>query len=134
MAGNSTLGTIRGKIQIDYDGAGVARAVSDQNKLKASGGSTSTALKTVSTAALGAGLAIAGGFAVAINAAADFEKGLSNIKAVTGATANEMEALRKKALQLGADTKFSAGEAAQAMEELAKAGISTTDILNGAAD
>lgn len=134
MATGNSLGTIRGKIQIDYDGAGVARAINDQDKLKRGGPSTAAGLNTVSNAALGAGLAIAGGFAVAVNSAAEFEKGLSNIKAVTGATTSEMEALRKKALQLGADTKFSAGEAAQAMEELAKAGISTTDILNGAAD
>jgi TP901 family phage tail tape measure protein len=131
---NSTLGVIRGRIIVDYDGAGVARANRDLDGLKRSGVGAQGALSTVSTAALGMGVAVAAGFAVAVNSASNFEKGLSNIKAVTGATTQEMEKLRQKALQLGKDTKFSAGEAAAAMEELAKAGISTTDILNGAAD
>jgi TP901 family phage tail tape measure protein len=132
--GNGSLGSIRGTIKIDYDGAGVARANRDMDNVGKKGVASGEAMRKASTLAIGAGLAIAGGFAVAINSAADFEKGLSNIRAVSGATAGEMEKIRAKALQLGADTKFSAGEAAQAMEELAKAGVSTADILNGAAD
>lgn len=132
--GGGSLGTIRGVIKIDYDSAGVARANRDLETTGKKGKATGEAMKKASTLMLGAGLAIAAGFAVAVNSAANFEKGLSNIKAVSGATADEMEKIRQKALKLGADTKFSAGEAAQAMEELAKAGVSTTDILNGAAD
>jgi TP901 family phage tail tape measure protein len=132
--GGGTLGTIRGVIKIDYDGAGIARANKDLDTVGKKGKSSGEAMNKAGTLMLGAGVAIAAGFAVAVNSAANFEKGLSNIKAVSGATAAQMEQIRSKALQLGADTKFSAGEAAQAMEELAKAGVSTTDILNGAAD
>jgi TP901 family phage tail tape measure protein len=67
-------------------------------------------------------------------AAANFEQRLSAIKAVSGATEGQMGKLSDKALQLGKDTQFSAGESAQAMEELIKAGLSVGDVLNGAAD
>ncbi|WP_220185023.1 phage tail tape measure protein [Thermoactinomyces daqus] len=83
-------------------------------------------------AALGvmsAGLAVA--FGSAVKKAADFEAQLSSIQAVTGASAQEMEQFRQLAIQMGAQTKFSATEAAQGIEELAKAGVSTSDILNG---
>jgi TP901 family phage tail tape measure protein len=79
------------------------------------------------------GAAIAG-LGVAVKTAADFEQGLANVGAVSGATSGQMEALRKKALQLGADTVFSATDAASAMEELVKAGLNVDDVLNGAAD
>lgn len=60
MAGNQTLGTIRGTIEIDYDGAGIVKAVNDTDRLKSAGErvdkSTSRVLKTfgsfVRTAAL----------------------------------------------------------------------------------
>jgi TP901 family phage tail tape measure protein len=45
-----------------------------------------------------------------------------------------MDQLRNKALQLGKDTSFSASEAASAIEELVKQGISVPDVMNGAAD
>lgn len=75
-----------------------------------------------------------GAFGIAVNAASKFESGLSAIRAVSGATAEEMELISAAALRIGKDTSFSASEAAQAMEELIKAGISVEDTLNGAAD
>ncbi len=88
-------------------------------------------------ALLGVGVAAAGavvtGLGVAITKAMEFEKQMSSIKAVTGATAEEMQSMSKTALQLGKDTSFSALEAAQGIEELAKGGVSATDIMDGAA-
>lgn len=76
------------------------------------------------------------GFVAAVgliaNSAATFEQQMSKVKAVSNSTATEMDKLSKAALQAGKDTSFSATEAAQAEEELAKAGISTADILGGA--
>ena len=66
-----------------------------------------------------------------IATAADFEAKMSNIKAVTGASAETMAQFDKAATKAGADTAFSASEAADAIGELAKAGVSTEDILNG---
>lgn len=132
--GSSTLGTIRGTIKIDYDGKGILKAEDDVEKLGKKSESTKGSLDKLSKGlALGAA-GIAGGFALATKVAVDFEKRLSAIKAVSGATTAEMEQLRAKALQLGADTKFSASESAQAMEELVKAGLSVQDVLGGAAD
>lgn len=129
------LGTARGVIEIDYTGKpAVDQATEDIEGIGKTGGKTDASLKKVGTAAGVTGLAIAGGFGLAIKAASDFEYGLDGIQAVSGATAGEMDAVRKKALQLGADTAFSAGEASTAMEELVKAGISIPDVLNGAAD
>lgn len=82
----------------------------------------------------GIGLIVTGLFGAGVKEAADFEKGVSAIGAVTGATGKELDSLRQKALQIGKDTAFSATEGASAIEELAKAGVSVTDILSGAAD
>lgn len=83
------------------------------------------------------GLGIVGGLMVAaagaaVYATAKFDKQMSEVKAVSGATADELGRLRQAALDAGAATVFSASEAAQAEAELAKAGVKTADILGGA--
>lgn len=70
-------------------------------------------------------------FGIAINSTADFEEQLSGLRAVAGATGGQLEELRAQALQAGADTVFSASEAAQAQTELAKAGVAVSDVLGG---
>lgn len=131
-----SLGTAKGEIIIDGSKAkqGVDEATGAIDNLGNKAGSKTAALGTLSTGLIGVGVAAVGGFAVAVNAAAGFEKELSGFKAVTGSTVEQMEAIRAKALQLGADSAFSAGEAAIAMTELGKAGVSVEGILNGAAD
>ena len=128
------IGTARGVIEMDYNGRGVTQAEADLQGLEKTGGRTGTSMNKVAKGMATGGLIIAAGLAVGVNAAANFEQRLSAIQAVSGATASEMDALSDKALQLGADTSFSAGESAQAMEELVKAGLSVEDVLNGAAD
>jgi TP901 family phage tail tape measure protein len=78
-----------------------------------------------------AGLAIAGMAGYAVKSAAQFEKAMSGVKAATHASAGEIDALRKAALQAGQDTQYSATEAAQAITELSKAGVATADVLGG---
>lgn len=134
MAEEYNLGTARGKIVVDSDTKGVKDAQTALDDVGKKGRNTQATLDKVAKGTAIAGAAIAGGLALAVKSAADFEKGLSNIKAVTGANDKQMEATRQKALQLGKDTQFSAGEAAAAIEELAKAGIKLPDVLNGAAD
>jgi TP901 family phage tail tape measure protein len=69
-----------------------------------------------------------------IAAAMDFDQTMSGVKAVTGATAQEFDALSASAMRIGKDTAFSAKEAASSIEMLAKNGLKVPDILNGAAD
>ena len=77
------------------------------------------------------GLALGGAFAVVATKAANFEQSMSFVQAATHETAQNMDALRQAALDAGQQTAFSATEAAGAIEELAKAGVSTQSILNG---
>lgn len=70
--------------------------------------------------------------AVAVVTAAKFDKQMSEVGAVAGATAEEFGQLRQAALDAGAATAFSASQAAEAEAELAKAGVKTSDILGGA--
>lgn len=67
--------------------------------------------------------------------ATDFEKSMSEVSAITGEVAGQagskFDALRQQAIQLGASTAFSAGEVANAMTEMAKAGWTSQDILDG---
>ena len=66
-----------------------------------------------------------------VSKAAEFEAKMSNIKAVTGESAETMKKFNDAAIKAGADTAFSAADAADAIGELAKAGVSTKDIPNG---
>ncbi|SBT64215.1 phage tail tape measure protein, TP901 family, core region [Micromonospora sediminicola] len=78
------------------------------------------------------GLVLAAGFGAAVAMAAKFDKQMSEVAAVSDATGKELDQLRQAALKAGADTAFSATEAAKAEAELAKAGLKTSDILGGA--
>lgn len=76
-------------------------------------------------------LPILGVGTAAVKIAADFDESMSQVRAVSGASGKDFDALREKAIDLGADTAFSAKEVADAMTEMAKAGWSTQDILDG---
>jgi TP901 family phage tail tape measure protein len=91
-------------------------------------------LTTLGNAAGKFGLVAAAGVGVAIAAAANFEQAMSKVQAATHETAANMDLLRDAAIEAGARTVFSATEAAAAIENLAKAGVSTTDILAGGLD
>jgi TP901 family phage tail tape measure protein len=67
----------------------------------------------------------------AVKTAADFDFAMAQVAAVSGATGDELDALREKAREMGAKTKFSASEAAEAMNYMAMAGWKTTDMLDG---
>lgn len=75
--------------------------------------------------------AAAAGLAASVNAAADFETTLNRFSAVTGIAGEDLKQFNDLALQLGADTQFSAGQAADAMVELAKGGIDPATIAAG---
>ena len=75
---------------------------------------------------------VIGGVGVAaVKTAADFDSAMSQVVAVSGATGKDFDALRNKAREMGAKTKFSATEAAEAMNYMAMAGWKTEDMLDG---
>ena len=67
----------------------------------------------------------------AVKTGADFDAAMSKVAAVSGATGEDLEALRAKAREMGSQTKFSASEAAEAMNYMAMAGWKTEDMLSG---
>ncbi|MEH2954429.1 phage tail tape measure protein [Candidatus Merdisoma sp. JLR.KK011] len=75
--------------------------------------------------------AVGGLSAAAVKVASDFDSAMSQVAAVSGATGKELEALRDKAREMGSKTKFSASEAAEAMNYMAMAGWKTGDMLDG---
>lgn len=91
--------------------------------------------KKVISIGLAGSLAVGGlGLGASLKTYTDFEQGLSNVKAVTNATAQEMATLKKEAKDLGASTVWSAVQVTQAEELLGQAGFSvkeTTSALPG---
>lgn len=83
---------------------------------------------------LGIGLAAGVVALKAVKSFADFDAAMSDVQASTHETAGNMDLLRNAAMDAGARTAFSAIQAAGAVSELAKAGVSTADILGGALD
>ena len=88
-------------------------------------------LKIGAGALTGVATAAGTGIAAAVKVGATFEAEMSKVSAISGATGSDLEALTSKAKEMGAKTKFSATESAQAMEYMAMAGWKTTDMLNG---
>ena len=121
-------------------GRATVKFVGDYSALMA--GLTSTlAPGSLKSAGLKAGGALAAGFVAskvvselskAVDVTKQFDKELSSLKAVSGSTGKQLEAMRKQAIRMGADTVFSATEAAKAQTELAKGGLSASQILGGA--
>lgn len=84
-------------------------------------------LSTVNNLLLGLGVSASLGAATSV--IGGFEQSLSGVKAVTGATADEMKAMTAQARELGATTEYSAKQAAGAMQFLGMAGFETNDII-----
>ena len=68
---------------------------------------------------------------VAITTATNFESAMSTVAAISGSTGDDLDALTDKAKEMGATTKFSASEAAEAFQYMAMAGWKTEDMLSG---
>lgn len=85
-------------------------------------GATLTKSLTLPLLAVGAG---------AVKTSAEFEKGMSEVKAVSGATGDEMQSLKKLAREMGATTKFSAAEAGDGLKYMAMAGWDVNQMTAG---
>lgn len=118
---------------------GFASARNDLQQFNNSSASISTRMTGLSNAMVAVGstltksvsvpLATIG--AMALKTTADFDAGMSEVKAISGATGTEFKQLETKAIQMGAKTKYSATEAASAFKYMAMAGWDTNDMLSG---
>lgn len=90
-----------------------------------------TGIATAVTAISGMSTALAGAAGYSIKVGSSFEAGMSKVQAVSGASNEQLQRLSDKAKEMGATTKFSATEAADAMNYMAMAGWKTEDMLNG---
>ncbi|EEL33090.1 Prophage LambdaBa02, tape measure protein [Bacillus cereus Rock3-28] len=94
------------------------------NKMQDVGGQVGTTFAAM-TGVIGAGLA------VAVKESMNFEQKMADIQAVSGATGDEMKKISELAVEMGEKTKYSSVQAGQGIEELIKAGVNLTDIING---
>lgn len=111
-------------IETDLDSSGIEKGLSKLGSIAAKG------MKVATVAITGTAAALGGVAAAAIKVGSDFESQMSRVKAISGATGEEFEQLKEQAMQLGADTSFSASQAAEGMENLAAAGFTTSEIMN----
>lgn len=105
------------------------KALGGLSKLDALSSKIGAGIKTT-VATLGvAGLALGGLGAKAIGIGMDFEKTMSGVAAVSGATGEEFKQLKASALEMGSTGAFNATQVAGAFEILAKAGLKTNQVL-----
>jgi len=139
MGGGLSLGTLSIAIEAAVDqalkdfqkfGSEVGTVIDEQKSkwegLKSAGESLSSVGSALTLGVTAPIVAIAG---ASVAAAAGFEASMNKIVAVSGATGGELEALRQQAMKLGADTKYSAKEAADGMGDLAAAGFTTSQTI-----
>lgn len=118
---------------------GFASARNDLQQFNNSSASISTRLTGLSNAMVTTGSVLTKSVSVplltigaaALKTTADFDAGMSEVKAISGATGTEFKQLETKAIQMGAKTKYSATEAASAFKYMAMAGWDTNDMLSG---
>lgn len=97
-----------------------------QSSMKSIGSKMTSAGKMMTA---GLTIPIVGLGTAAVMTGAKFDSQMSKVQAISGATGKEFDALREQAKHLGATTQFSASEAAEGMEFLARAGWKTKDIM-----
>lgn len=135
------VGTAIGYLDLDTSGFenGFKTALSDLkvfqdksasigDKMSSLGSSFTSAGKSLTT---GVTLPLVGVGTVAVKTASDFDSAMSEVQAISSATGDDFDLLRDKAKEMGAKTKFSASESAEAMKYMAMAGWKTEDMLNG---
>lgn len=88
-------------------------------------------LKATGAILVGTATAIGAIGAASVKVGSDFEASMSKVAAISGATGDDLKALTDKAKEMGATTKFSASESADALQYMAMAGWKTEDMLNG---
>lgn len=102
-----------------------------KGKLSGIAALASGAAKAASAAIAGIGAALAAAAGHAVKVGAEFESSMSSVAAISGAAGSELAQLTEKAKEMGAKTRFSASESAEAFTYMAMAGWGTADMLGG---
>lgn len=105
-----------------------ARATAMAGSVAAASARSERSLKVTRNASL----LLLAAFGAAAYAAMRFDKAMSNVAAVSGATGKKFDQMRSAALEAGKATQYSATQSADAEAELARAGVSVADIIGGA--
>lgn len=129
MAGETVLAKLAVLIS-----ANAAQFIAGTNQVKGQLTALQSSLQSANKYLAGFGIgfsaiAIVQGLRSVIGVSAEFERTMSEVKAITGATGKEFESLRKNAIDLGASTKFSAKEVGSLQIALGRLGFSTSEIL-----
>lgn len=114
--------------QSEADSATKNIATKIGSNLQSVGKSMTSAGKTLTTHVT---VPIVGLGTAAVKTTSDFESAMSKVSAISGATGSDLDALNQKAQEMGAKTKFSATESAEAFTYMAMAGWKTEDMLQG---
>ena len=144
QARDNASGTLR-KIRADLTGlTGKAHNIfvnvrqnGTLNNLKDKAGGVASGMMLGTGAQMAAGAGIGFGIYDAVKGYMDFEQEMSNVRALMNPTDKEFQELTDKAVQMGADTKFSATESAEALQYMGMAGWSaqeSMDALEGVMD
>ena len=124
----SIVGALR--VDLGLDSAQFSKGLKDaQASLRAAGKRMSQVGQQMSVALTAP---LAGMGALTLRTAGDFEASMNRVGAALGATEDEFATLRGLAREMGGTTRFSATEAADAIEVLAKNGLDASNILGGA--
>lgn len=116
-----------GSIKIDtkIDTAGFSGGMSKIKALAAKG------VSAITTTLAGISTALGTGGIAATKVGSDFEAAMSKVSAISGATGEDLISLTDKAKEMGAKTKFTASESAQALQYMSMAGWDTKSMLDG---
>lgn len=135
------MGTAKGYLDLDTSKfkTGLRSALDDLKTFQSEGATTKDKISSFGSAATSAGKSLTKGLtapivglgAASVAVTGKFEAGMSKVQAVSGATGDEMKLLSDKAKEMGANTKFSATQSAEAFNYMAMAGWKTEDMLNG---
>ena len=117
--------------------AGLGSATAKQNAFQKETASAGARLDGFGKKTVSAGTALTVGLTAPILAAgvamiktvAEFDSKISNVKALLGSTASDTKMLRDEAIKLGADSVYSASQAAEGMANLASAGFSVQEVM-----
>lgn len=116
-----------GSIKIDtkIDTSGFSSGVEKMKSIASKGVSAMTTAFAAVTAS------IAAGGTAAATVGSSFEAAMSKVSAISGSTGKDLQSLTDKAKEMGAKTKFSASESAEALQYMAMAGWDTKSMLDG---